>query len=42
MRLGYLNATKAGISINIKDMTIPDEKNDILEQAYGEVAKITE
>ena len=42
MRLGYLYATKAGISINIKDMTIPDEKNGILDQAYEEVSKITE
>ena len=25
MRLGYENATKAGISINVHDMTIPEE-----------------
>jgi DNA-directed RNA polymerase subunit beta' len=30
MRLGYQNATKAGISINIHDMTIPNEKEGIL------------
>jgi DNA-directed RNA polymerase subunit beta' len=42
MRLGYQNATKAGISININDMTIPDEKKDILEEAYDEVTQITE
>ncbi len=41
MRLGYEYATKAGISINIKDMEIPKEKKGILEEAYGEVAQIT-
>ncbi|MGB0452309.1 MAG: DNA-directed RNA polymerase subunit beta' [Bacteriovoracaceae bacterium] len=42
MRLGYENATKAGISININDMTIPSEKVDILAEAYKEVSGITE
>ena len=42
MRLGYLYATKAGISINIKDMTIPVEKQGILDEAHLEVSKITE
>jgi DNA-directed RNA polymerase subunit beta' len=42
MRLGYENATKAGISININDMTIPEEKPKILEEAYVEVDQITE
>jgi DNA-directed RNA polymerase subunit beta' len=42
MRLGFSYATKAGISINIKDMTIPGEKVKILGEAYGEVDKITE
>ncbi|MBT3584296.1 MAG: DNA-directed RNA polymerase subunit beta' [Halobacteriovoraceae bacterium] len=42
MRLGYENATKAGISINVNDMIIPKEKVAILEGAYGEVDKITE
>ena len=42
MRLGYANATKAGISINVHDMTIPKEKTSILDGAYGEVDKITE
>ncbi|MBG08040.1 MAG: DNA-directed RNA polymerase subunit beta' [Halobacteriovoraceae bacterium] len=42
MRLGYENATKAGISINVHDMTIPEEKVDILGSAYSEVDKITE
>jgi DNA-directed RNA polymerase subunit beta' len=42
MRVGYENATKAGISINVNDMTIPKEKVGILDGAHGEVAKITE
>jgi DNA-directed RNA polymerase subunit beta' len=42
MRLGYEYATKAGISINIKDMKIPKEKPEILNKAYGEVDKITQ
>lgn len=42
MRLGYEYATKAGISINVHDMTIPSEKPAILAEAYKEVAKITE
>jgi len=42
MRLGFENATKAGISINIKDMIIPEEKVNILGEAYKEVDKITE
>jgi len=42
MRLGYEYATKAGISINIHDMTIPKEKEGILNEAYKEVDKITE
>lgn len=42
MRLGYHYSTKAGISINVNDMTIPAEKVDILNDAYGEVDRITE
>ena len=42
MSIGYQYATKAGISINIKDMTIPVEKKTILADAYAEVDKITE
>ena len=42
MKLGLENATKAGISINVNDMTVPDEKKDILQEAYGEVDRITE
>jgi DNA-directed RNA polymerase subunit beta' len=42
MKTGYHYATKAGISINVNDMTIPKEKVGILQEAYNEVAKITE
>ncbi|EQC46498.1 DNA-directed RNA polymerase, beta' subunit [Bacteriovorax sp. BSW11_IV] len=42
MQLGYFYATKAGISINVNDMTIPVEKQGILDEAYAEVARITE
>lgn len=42
MKLGYYQATKAGISINVNDMTIPTEKVGILQEAHDEVAKITE
>ena len=42
MKLGYENATKAGISINVNDMTIPEEKVGILSEAYEEVDRITE
>ena len=42
MQLGYAMATKAGISININDMTIPKEKGGILNKAYQEVDKVTE
>ncbi|MCY4643759.1 MAG: DNA-directed RNA polymerase subunit beta' [Bacteriovoracales bacterium] len=40
MKMGFYNATKAGISINIKDMEIPAEKEGILEKAYDEVGKV--
>lgn len=39
--MGYEYATKAGISINIKDMTIPAEKANIIDTAQAEVDKIT-
>jgi DNA-directed RNA polymerase subunit beta' len=41
MKTGYYYATKAGISINIKDMSIPKEKEGIITGAYEEVDKIT-
>ncbi len=42
MKMGYEYATKAGISINVKDMVIPEEKKEILEEALAEVEKISE
>ena len=42
MRLGYEYATRAGISININDMTIPIEKESILKSAHDQVGKITD
>jgi DNA-directed RNA polymerase subunit beta' len=41
MRMGYEYATKAGISINVKDMEIPKEKQAILDESQGEVDQIT-
>jgi DNA-directed RNA polymerase subunit beta' len=41
MKMGYEYASKAGISINIKDMEIPKEKAEIINKAQGEVDKIT-
>jgi DNA-directed RNA polymerase subunit beta' len=38
--LGYQQATRAGISIGIKDMVIPKRKNELIEQANGEVREI--
>jgi DNA-directed RNA polymerase subunit beta' len=38
--LGYTNATKAGISIALKDMRIPPKKQEFLEAANKEVAEI--
>jgi len=42
MQTGYEYATKAGISINVKDMVIPLEKKGIIEASQAEVDKITE
>src|SRR6059036_4069148 len=38
--LGYEQATKAGISIGIKDMVIPPSKHQILEEAHTAVREI--
>ncbi len=38
--LGYKYATMAGISISIKDMRIPTNKHDLLEEAGSEVQKV--
>jgi DNA-directed RNA polymerase subunit beta' len=40
--LGYEYATRAGISIAIKDMVIPSGKAKLLESAYGDVREIEE
>ena len=40
--LGYRYATKAGISIGMQDMIIPQQKADILNQAMAEVAQVEE
>jgi DNA-directed RNA polymerase subunit beta' len=42
MQTGYSYATKAGISINVKDMVIPDEKKGILDASQAEVDAITQ
>ena len=41
MQTGYSYATKAGISINVKDMVIPKEKKGILQKSQDEVDQIT-
>lgn len=38
--LGYNEATRAGISIGIVDMIIPDEKNKIIKKAQAEITEI--
>jgi DNA-directed RNA polymerase subunit beta' len=40
MYTGFANATRAGVSIGIDDMTIPSEKRAILEEAEAEVLEI--
>ncbi|MCD9031309.1 DNA-directed RNA polymerase subunit beta' [Luteimonas sp. Y-2-2-4F] len=40
MYTGFGYATRAGVSIGIDDMTIPDEKKDILAEAETEVLEI--
>jgi len=40
--LGYAYATRAGISIAIKDMVIPASKEKLLDGAYGDVKEIEE
>ncbi len=38
--LGFSTATKSGTSISINDILIPDMKNNIIDQARGEVEKV--
>jgi DNA-directed RNA polymerase subunit beta' len=40
--IGYLYATKAGLSISVHDMVIPRKKWDIIKKADDQVAEITE
>ncbi len=40
MYMGFSGATRAGISIGINDMVVPEEKGAILEKAEAEVAEI--
>ena len=42
MYTGFANATRAGVSIGINDMIIPDAKKGILEEAEKEVTEIQE
>ncbi|MCF7223855.1 DNA-directed RNA polymerase subunit beta' [Marilutibacter chinensis] len=42
MYTGFAYATRAGVSIGIDDMVIPDEKKDILGEAETEVLEIQE
>ena len=40
--VGFHYATIAGISFNMEDLVIPDEKNDHLNTAQKEVSKIAQ
>jgi DNA-directed RNA polymerase subunit beta' len=40
--IGYQNATRAGISISIKDMVIPPSKEELLKKAHDDVREIEE
>ncbi|MCG5055490.1 MAG: DNA-directed RNA polymerase subunit beta' [Myxococcales bacterium] len=40
--LGYTNATRAGASICVSDLLIPDAKTKLLDQAQGDVREIEE
>ena len=40
--LGYKEATRSGCSIGIVDMVVPEGKNKMIEDAYEQVAKVTE
>src|SRR5690606_7162507 len=42
MYTGFAYATRAGVSIGIDDMLIPDEKRGILTEAEAEVLEIQE
>ncbi len=40
MQTGFKNAMKAGISISVADMLMPNEKKSLLDQAYKQVQEI--
>ncbi len=40
--LGYKEATRSGCSIGIVDMVVPENKNKMIDDAYEQVAKVTE
>ena len=40
MYIGFKYATRAGVSIGIEDLVIPDDKAAIIEQAENEVREI--
>ena len=42
MYTGFSYATRAGVSIGVEDMEIPQEKRDILARAEGEVKEVEE
>jgi DNA-directed RNA polymerase subunit beta' len=42
MQFGFSLATRAGISISVKDMLVPSEKNQIIAQAEQEVKEIAQ
>src|SRR5262249_30615551 len=39
-QLGFTEATRAGISIGIDDMIIPDEKQNVIQKAHDQVATV--
>ena len=40
--LGYERSTRAGVSICVDDLIVPDEKQDYLDEAMGKVGEIAE
>jgi DNA-directed RNA polymerase subunit beta' len=40
MQTGFKQAMKAGISISVKDMVMPDQKKEYLDKAYAQVHEI--
>ena len=42
MYMGFQHATKAGVSIGVEDMVVPDEKESIINEAEAQVNEIAE